>query len=172
MPSTWKILYLARKAELAAREVGVIWRHHSDSKIHLLRDGVGLLHGLISIRWNDLLGRYEVGERNKNLRSTTGGKRLMTRLGVNVDHVATVRQARRAPEPDPVTAALLAELAGADGITVHLRGDRRHIGERDVRLLREAVTTAAQPGNGRHRRDVGNRGQAPPRHRHIGARNR
>lgn len=65
----------------------------------------------------------------------------MTRLGVNVDHVATVRQARRAPEPDPVTAALLAELAGADGITVHLRGDRRHIAERDVRLLREAVTT-------------------------------
>ena len=65
----------------------------------------------------------------------------MTRLGVNVDHVATVRQARRAPEPDPVTAALLAELAGADGITVHLRGDRRHIGERDVRLLREVVTT-------------------------------
>ena len=68
-----EILYLARKAELAAREVGVIWRHHSDSKIHLLRDGVGLLHGLISIRWNDLLGRYEVGERNKNLPSTTGG---------------------------------------------------------------------------------------------------
>ena len=65
----------------------------------------------------------------------------MTRLGVNVDHVATVRQARRAPEPDPVTAALLAELAGADGITVHLRGDRRHIRERDVRILREVVTT-------------------------------
>lgn len=65
----------------------------------------------------------------------------MTRLGVNVDHVATVRQARRAPEPDPVTAALLAELAGADGITVHLRGDRRHIRERDVRLLRQVVTT-------------------------------
>lgn len=65
----------------------------------------------------------------------------MTRLGVNVDHVATVRQARRAPEPDPVTAALLAELAGADGITVHLRGDRRHIRERDVQLLREVVTT-------------------------------
>lgn len=65
----------------------------------------------------------------------------MTRLGVNVDHVATVRQARRAPEPDPVSAALLAELAGADGITVHLRGDRRHIRERDVRILREVVTT-------------------------------
>lgn len=65
----------------------------------------------------------------------------MTKLGVNVDHVATVREARKAPEPDPVTAALLAELAGAHGITVHLRGDRRHIQERDVRLLREVVTT-------------------------------
>ncbi len=65
----------------------------------------------------------------------------MTLLGVNVDHVATIRQARGAPEPDPVTAALLAELAGADGITVHLRGDRRHIQERDVVLLRQTVTT-------------------------------
>lgn len=65
----------------------------------------------------------------------------MTKLGVNVDHIATLRQARRAPEPDPVTAALLAELAGAHGITVHLRSDRRHIQERDVRLLRETVTT-------------------------------
>ncbi|MFQ5738078.1 MAG: pyridoxine 5'-phosphate synthase [Acidobacteriota bacterium] len=65
----------------------------------------------------------------------------MTKLGVNVDHVATIRQARRAPEPDPVAAALMAELAGAHGITVHLRGDRRHIRERDVRLLREVVTT-------------------------------
>lgn len=65
----------------------------------------------------------------------------MTKLGVNVDHVATIREARKAPEPDPVTAALLAELAGAHGITVHLRGDRRHIQERDVRLLREVVTT-------------------------------
>ncbi len=64
-----------------------------------------------------------------------------TTLGVNVDHVATVRQARRAPEPDPVTAAQLAELAGAHGITVHLRADRRHIQDRDVRLLRETVTT-------------------------------
>jgi len=65
----------------------------------------------------------------------------MTKLGVNVDHIATIRQARGAPEPDPVAAALLAELAGADGITVHLRGDRRHISERDVRLLRQCVTT-------------------------------
>ena len=65
----------------------------------------------------------------------------MGKLGVNVDHIATIREARKAPEPDPVAGALLAELAGADGITVHLRGDRRHIKERDVRLLREVVTT-------------------------------
>ena len=65
----------------------------------------------------------------------------MIRLGVNVDHVATVRQARRAQEPDPVAAAVLATLGGADGITVHLREDRRHIQDRDVYLLRETVTT-------------------------------
>ncbi len=65
----------------------------------------------------------------------------MIRLGVNVDHVATVRQARRVDVPDPVEAALLAEIAGADGITVHLREDRRHIQERDVQLLRERLQT-------------------------------
>src|SRR5688572_32974097 len=65
----------------------------------------------------------------------------MIRLGVNVDHVATVRQARLAEIPDPVEAALRAEKAGADGITVHLREDRRHIQERDVRMLRERVTS-------------------------------
>ncbi len=65
----------------------------------------------------------------------------MTRLGVNIDHIATIREARRAIEPDPVAAAVLAELAGADGITVHLRGDRRHIKDIDVRRLREIVTT-------------------------------
>src|SRR2546427_169238 len=64
----------------------------------------------------------------------------MIRLGVNIDHVATVRQARRAAEPDPVAAAVLALLGGADGITIHLREDRRHIQERDVRLLRPIVT--------------------------------
>jgi pyridoxine 5-phosphate synthase len=61
-------------------------------------------------------------------------------LGVNVDHVATVRQARMGLEPDPVTAAALALLGGADGITVHLREDRRHIQDRDVKMLRETVT--------------------------------
>ena len=63
------------------------------------------------------------------------------RLGVNVDHVATLRQARGTRYPDPITAASLAELAGADQITVHLREDRRHIQDRDVRLLRQTVQT-------------------------------
>ncbi len=63
----------------------------------------------------------------------------MAKLGVNIDHVATIRQARRTIEPDPVWAAALAELGGADGITVHLREDRRHIQDRDVRVLRETV---------------------------------
>ena len=63
------------------------------------------------------------------------------RLYVNIDHVATVRQARRTDEPDPVRAAVLAELGGADGITVHLREDRRHIQDRDVRLLMATVRT-------------------------------
>lgn len=64
----------------------------------------------------------------------------MIRLGVNIDHVATLRQARRTWEPDPVQAAFLAERAGADGITVHLREDRRHIQDRDLTLLMETVT--------------------------------
>jgi pyridoxine 5-phosphate synthase len=63
------------------------------------------------------------------------------KLGVNIDHIATLREARKTNEPDPVSAAILAEMAGADGITVHIRGDRRHIQERDVRLLRDVITT-------------------------------
>ena len=63
----------------------------------------------------------------------------MVLLGVNIDHVATVRQARRADEPDPVWAAVEAELGGADGITFHLREDRRHVNDRDARLLKETV---------------------------------
>ena len=65
----------------------------------------------------------------------------MVKLGVNVDHIETIRQARGVTEPDPVAAALLAELAGAHGITVHLREDRRHIQDRDVELLRQTVQT-------------------------------
>jgi len=63
------------------------------------------------------------------------------RLAVNIDHIATIRQARNADEPDPVAAAVLAELAGAQGITVHLRGDRRHIQDRDIEVLRRTVST-------------------------------
>jgi pyridoxine 5-phosphate synthase len=63
------------------------------------------------------------------------------RLGVNIDHVATIREARGIDIPDPVAAAAIAELAGAEGITVHLREDRRHIQDRDVRILRETIKT-------------------------------
>ena len=66
---------------------------------------------------------------------------MTARLNVNIDHVATVRQARRAPEPSIVAAAMACEQAGADGITVHLRGDRRHIQDVDINLLRKSVTT-------------------------------
>lgn len=68
----------------------------------------------------------------------------MTLLGVNIDHVATLRNARGGKEPEPVTAALTAEINGADGIVCHLREDRRHISERDVRILREVLRTPLQ----------------------------
>ena len=66
---------------------------------------------------------------------------MTARLNVNIDHVATVRQARRAPEPSVIAAAMACEQAGVDGITVHLRGDRRHIQDLDIELLRKSVTT-------------------------------
>ena len=65
----------------------------------------------------------------------------MTTLGVNIDHIANVRQARKTVEPDPVQFAFLAELGGADSITVHLREDRRHIQDRDIFLLKETIKT-------------------------------
>jgi pyridoxine 5-phosphate synthase len=66
----------------------------------------------------------------------------MVKLSVNVDHVATLREARKGSEPDPVAAAIATEIAGADGITIHLRGDRRHIQDRDLKVLRGVVKTA------------------------------
>src|SRR5215204_2548753 len=66
---------------------------------------------------------------------------MTARLNVNIDHVATVRQARHAPEPSVIAAAMACEQAGVDGITVHLRGDRRHIQDLDIRLLRQSVAT-------------------------------
>jgi len=65
----------------------------------------------------------------------------MVTLGLNIDHIATIRQARGGVEPDPVAAAAIAELAGADAITVHLREDRRHINDRDVKLLKQTIKT-------------------------------
>ena len=81
-----------------------------------------------------------IGAADKIAVSFSSPVHRMAQLGVNIDHVATVRQARRTYEPDPVWAAALAELGGADGITLHLREDRRHIQDRDLRLLRETVT--------------------------------
>jgi len=66
---------------------------------------------------------------------------MTVKLAINVDHIATIREARKIREPDPVTAALIAELAGCNGITAHLREDKRHIQDRDIRLLRGMVTT-------------------------------
>jgi pyridoxine 5-phosphate synthase len=63
------------------------------------------------------------------------------RLAVNIDHIATIREARKGREPEPLAAALIAEMAGAQGITVHLRGDRRHIQDRDLDMLRQAIAT-------------------------------
>lgn len=65
----------------------------------------------------------------------------MTLLSVNIDHIATIRQARQTTEPDPVEAAVICELAGAHGVTIHVRGDRRHMQDRDLRLLRQTVKT-------------------------------
>ena len=66
---------------------------------------------------------------------------MTVKLGVNIDHIATIREARKIREPDPIAAAILAELAGCNGITAHLREDKRHIQDRDIRLLRGTVTT-------------------------------
>ena len=76
---------------------------------------------------------------------------IVTRLGVNIDHVATVRQARGVMFPDPIIAAGIVELAGADGIVAHLREDRRHIQDRDLRLLREDHPDSSKFRDGCHR---------------------
>ncbi len=78
---------------------------------------------------------------SKHELSCPGGTAELPRLSVNIDHIATIREARKGIEPDPVAAALLAELAGAEGIIAHLREDRRHVQDRDLRLLRETIQT-------------------------------
>jgi pyridoxine 5-phosphate synthase len=104
-----------------------------------------IIHGLVHILGED----HELGEKEaermarkeKELTILMNKEKIMADLCVNVDHVATIRQARGGVEPDPVAAACMVELAGADGIVVHLREDRRHIQDRDVRILREIVQT-------------------------------
>ena len=83
----------------------------------------------------------KMASEEKRLMDIIGKEKLMADLCVNVDHIATIRQARGTDEPDPVIAAGIVELAGADGIVVHLREDRRHIQDRDLRILRETVRT-------------------------------
>jgi len=106
-----------------------------------------LVHGLLHLLGYDHERSAEEEEamqkRENQLLSkmNTYRRSPMTRLAINVDHVATIRQARGISEPDPVTAAAICELAGAAGIVVHLREDRRHIQDRDVRLLRQTIQT-------------------------------
>ena len=90
----------------------------------------------------NLLDKLAFKEGKKEIINFTKRREYMpAKLAVNVDHVATVREARKAPYPDPVHAAVLAELGGADGIVVHLRLDRRHIKERDVRIIKDIIKT-------------------------------
>ena len=104
-----------------------------------------LVHGLCHLLGED----HELGEkaalrmrvREQQLISQLLMEDIMADLCINIDHIATIRQARGGTEPDPVTAAGIVELAGADGIVVHLREDRRHIQDRDVRIIREIVKT-------------------------------
>ncbi len=90
-------------------------------------------------------------------------------LHVNVDHVATLRQARGTRYPDPVEAALLCERAGADGITVHLREDRRHVQERDVRVIREVVRGTLNLEMAATDDGAGRGAGGAPAPRHVGA---
>ncbi len=104
-----------------------------------------LIHGLVHLMGFD----HEAGEEEarkmaaeeRRFAQILSKEKIMADLCINVDHIATIREARGTVEPDPVWGAVIAELAGADGIVVHLREDRRHIQERDVRLLRQTVRT-------------------------------
>jgi pyridoxine 5-phosphate synthase len=104
-----------------------------------------LIHGLVHLLGEDHeLGPAEarrMARKEQELSTILGKEKVMADLCINVDHVATIRQARGGLQPDPVLAAGLVELAGADGIVVHLREDRRHIQDRDVRLLRQIMKT-------------------------------
>ncbi len=119
----------------------------ADDGITTLRNRVMelLIHGFVHLLGEDheLGGEHErrMTEKERELKTALIREDIMADLCINVDHIATIRQARGGTEPDPVLAAGLVELAGADGIVVHLREDRRHIQDRDVKLLRQVVKT-------------------------------
>ncbi len=115
-----------------ARDIGASWSSWHIEKPILAPSRSFLL--LIPLIFISRLSRIAIPRRLHE------GER-MARLGVNIDHVATLRQARGGTDPDPLAAAVLVELAGADGLVVHLREDRRHIQDRDLQLLREIVRT-------------------------------
>jgi pyridoxine 5-phosphate synthase len=106
-------------------------RPPQDARPSAVRTGGGTIAAVLHSGACASLSVFEIHLQNQRLK--------MAHLGVNIDHVATIRQARRTHEPDPIHAAAFALLGGADVITIHLREDRRHIQDRDVRLLRETV---------------------------------
>ena len=117
-------------------------RHGFAEIFAMPREPVGPASVLVALGWRAVpavatIKKCRVFENQERLSTQVC---QMVELGVNIDHVATVREARRTNEPDPVWAATLAQLGGADGITLHLREDRRHIQDRDLRILRETVT--------------------------------
>jgi pyridoxine 5-phosphate synthase len=127
--------------DTAAREAKEL-RHSLDARIFWL-----LAHGFLHLLgWDHEKSAADAEKmREKELeliaQFAKNGSHAMPKLAINVDHIATIRQARGGQEPDPVTAAAICELAGAAGIVIHLREDRRHIQERDLRLLRQTVKT-------------------------------
>ncbi len=127
--------------DTAAREAQALQQNPHTRLLRLLTHG--LLHLLGYDHERSEAQAAIMLDREDKLISTIQryGSRAMTHLAINVDHIATIRQARGTSEPDPVTAAAICELAGAVGIVVHLREDRRHIQDRDVRLLRQTVKT-------------------------------
>lgn len=132
------IVISAQTAEREAKEYGTTTRQRVS---WLIVHGVLHLLGYDHERSEKDAEEMFILEKNILNQLTTQRKTNMTQLAINVDHVATIRQARGIEEPDPVTAAAICELAGAAGIVVHLREDRRHIQDRDVLLLRQTVKT-------------------------------
>ena len=125
----------------AAREADADRKLLADRLTELLIHGLLHLLGFDHERSEEEAWRMWAREQELFQQLQHAGREIMPHLAVNVDHVATVRQARGTSEPDPVTAAAICELAGTAGIVVHLREDRRHIQERDLRLLRQTVKT-------------------------------